>query len=139
MDPNGEAFESLKNFCIKIGEGRLCPETEVLHYSYLDHPVVIGEKIMVLYNKARKLIFLAEVVEGMALSFDDPSFFYYWHVGGQLFPETAVLDREGVTLSYSTETEGSSTVRKVSHKDYAMLKMLFDLENPFPWKESQSN
>uniref|UniRef100_A0A6M3LSP9 Uncharacterized protein n=1 Tax=viral metagenome TaxID=1070528 RepID=A0A6M3LSP9_9ZZZZ len=135
VDAFGDAFESLKSFCTTIGEGRLYPEKEEYWYHYLVHPVIAGEQIMVIYDSTRRLIYLATAVEGAILNVNDPPFFYYWNIDGPPFPETALLDREGVTLGFPTKMEGATIARKISDKDYQQLKLLFDLENPFPWKE----
>ncbi|MBU0847464.1 hypothetical protein KKH23_09800 [Patescibacteria group bacterium] len=135
IDPNGDAFESLKSFCTLIGEGRLYPEKEEYWYHYVDHPVIQGETLMVFYDSAKRLIYLAPAVEGVMIDVNNPPIFYYWNVDGPLFPETAFLDREGVSLGFPGKMEGSTMVRKISHFEYQQLKMLFDLENPFPWKE----
>lgn len=135
IDPFSSAFESLKSFCTTIGEGCLHPQKEEYWYHYLDHPVIADDQIMVIYDSVRRLIYLAKAVEGAALNLNDPPFFYYWNIDGPPFPETAVLDRKGVTLGFPTRLEGATTARKISYKDYLQLKTLFDLENPYPWKE----
>jgi len=136
IDPNSDAFESLKSFCTLIGEGRLYPEKEEHWYHYVDHPVIQGETLMVFYDSAKRLIYLAPAVEGVMIDVNNPPIFYYWNIDGPPFPETAVLDRKGVTLGFPTRLEGATTARKISHFEYQQLKMLFDLENPFPWKET---
>jgi len=135
IDPFSNAFESLKSFCTTIGEGSLYPQKDELYYHYLDHPVAIGEKIMVIYDEVKKIIYLVQAAEGMGIDLNDPPFFYHWNIDGAPFPETACLDREGVTLGFPTLESTATTARKISHQHYQQLKALFDLENPFPWIE----
>ena len=138
IDPNSNAFESLKSFCTRIGEGRLQPVKEETHFHILNHPVVVDEKIMIIYESSMRYgkegrIGLSEAPpEGAKW---EEKIFYYWPVGEQIFPDTATLDRQGVTLGFSTNSPNVSKTRKVSHHDYRLLEMLFDSENPFPWIE----
>jgi len=136
IDPNSDAFESLKSFCTRIGEGRLQPGKTVAHYILLDHPIIGGEEILVIYDALHHQISLAECLEGAALDWNDPPIFHFWDIRWvDFFPVTAVLDRKGVTLSFLTKMEGATVARWISHHQYQLLKGLFDLENPYPWAE----
>jgi len=82
----------------------------------------------------RRQIHFFEYKEGTCLNFFDAESFYYIEEDFPLFPETAVINREGVTLCYP-ETETNYKVLHTSEKNYALLKGLFDEKNPIPWEE----
>ena len=138
IHPASEAFEMLKWFCFRIGEGRLEPrEDDGIHYILLYHPVVDNEYLLVHYNKANQRIYVREFVEEKSLdelplvhSFNSFIFGSKEENYG-IFPFAVDLHEDKATYHYRGEG-----IIKVPLAQYRRFNFLFDGRNPIPWTES---
>jgi len=147
LDLNSEAYGSFQEFCIATAIGACRPMKEEFHYNLLEHPVLPGEMIMLIYSAGSGRsragqFYLIKVVEGAGPDFVHPheSAFYFWTVGDPMLPTIAVVSEDDVTLTYNIDPNRaysyiSTQSRVTSRENYEMLKRLFDKDNPYPWKE----
>lgn len=152
IHPASEAFEQLKQFCFRIGEGRLEPrEDEIhgIHYILLYHPIVENEYLLV--HSDGSGIYVREFTEGaLTESFEDFPLvhsFFAFDSGSDIFPFVVDLHDEEVTYHYTFRSifaEGPASIAlsrktvisvKLPMAQYKRFKFLFDEVNPMPWKE----
>ena len=141
VDPDGEGFQALKQFCHLIGEGRMEDKKEEIHFKVLYHPTVPGALLIVHFDVMWSKFYIREAVEGegfveslqnlpLVHSFTDPKY------GRPIFP-TIVEYLDAKTLRYHyCEKEGDECIfEDVPREQYLRLKLLFDEKNPAPWEE----
>ena len=142
IDPNSDAFEALKQFCFRIGEGRMEDQREEIHYKHLYHPTVPRGLLLVHYEAVWSRFYIREIVEvierhgehlddyPLVHSFVDPKY------GQPIFPFIVeYLDATKVRYHYCLDGEKGCTYEDVPRKQYLRLKLLFDEKNPIPWEE----
>lgn len=139
IDPNGNEFELLKQFCFLIGEGRLEPQVEEIHFFYLYHPTVTGAFLIVYWDAMHRQFYIREPREGFGCDLDALPLVHDFPLQGRpIFPSAVVLDIDTVSYVYEGKEEGETMSMTVPRDQYERLKFLFDDEggtNPIPWKE----
>ena len=66
--PSSPAYEQLKQFCFRIGEGKIEPrkdEVHEIHYILMHHPVKGEEEILLIHYDGRSSIYVRQFPEGM--------------------------------------------------------------------------
>jgi len=142
-------LEQLKQFCFRIGEGRLEPREDGVHYILLYHPVVENEYLLV--HSDGSGIYVREFTEGaLTESFEDFPLvhsFFAFDSGYDIFPFVVDLHDEEVTYHYGFRSifiEGPLSIAlsreeiisvKLPMAQYKRFKSLFDETNPIPWIE----
>lgn len=142
VDINSDEFELLKQFCFLIGEGRLEPQVEEIHFFYLYHPTVTGAFLIVYWDAMHRQFYIREPREGFARGFDALPLVHDFPLHGRpIFPiAVEYLDNNTVSYIYEGKAEGETTSMTVPRDQYERLKFLFDdkgvdAKNPIPWEE----
>lgn len=143
LDPNSEAYDSFQKFCIAAAVESCSPRNIEFHCNLLEHPIHPEKTLMLVYDKfVHECLYLIEVKEGHTISFDHPEdeAFYSWDVRKPIFPATAVIAGDQVTLGYIPRPEHPEYLesRITSREKYELLKGLFDEISPYPWKEFEA-
>lgn len=134
--PSSSDFEALKQFCFRIGEGRLEPQKAEIHWMNLYHPIVPEALLIVHLDVVWSTFYIREAAEGhgghlddlpLVHSFVDPKY-------RPIFPAIVeYLDATKMRYHYCLDEE-TCTFEDVPREQYLRLEMLFDEKNPFPWE-----
>ena len=132
VDLLSEEFEYLKDFCFRIGEGRLEPQMEELHFFFLYHPTVEGAFLAVHWDAGDRHFYIREAIEGFPID-EFPLVHSFPLTGRSIFPDIVEIQDE--TALYSYAIGGGYAVEAHPRKQYLRLELLFDEKNPIPWEE----
>lgn len=142
VDPDGDEFEALKQFCFRIGEGRLEPKVIEIHYFMLYHPTVVGAYLVVYWDAMDKHFYIREEHEGSTFNFDELPLVHSFPLQDRgrprrsIFPYAVDIGKDEVIYYYEQEqVEGATVIERVAIDRYFRLLFLFDEKNPIPWKE----
>ncbi len=140
IHPSSRGYEQLKQFCIRIGEGRIEAKVDEVHYILLYHPTKENELLLVHSDWPDRQIFIREFTEGLPTeSFEDFPLVHTIYVRDlNLFPFVVDIHspEEEVTYHYVMKM-GTASINKIPLAQYNRLKLLFDERNPAPWKERE--
>lgn len=140
IHPSSDAFEQLKQFCFRIGEGRVEPREDGVHYMLLYHPIMGEEEILLVHYDGTSSIYVREFPEGMSVErLEDLPLvhsFVDFDSGYGIFPFAVDLHEEEATYHYVFREETVSA--KVPLAQYKRFKGLFDEINPMPWEERKN-
>lgn len=145
IHPNSEAYELLRWFCFKIGEGRIEPREDRVHYIMLYHPTVENEYVLVHYEPIYHKIYIREFPEGFPMNtFEDLPLIHSFNsfkiepqdADFGIFPFVVDLHEEETTYYYSVKGGGLTSI-KIPRAQYNRFKAFFDEENPIPWTERE--
>ncbi len=143
IDPDSSAFEALKQFCHRIGEGRMEDQKEEIYYKHLYHPTVPRALLIVHYDGRHETVYIREAVEeeGFVESLQNLPLvhsFSFFRGSRSIFPDVVEVgprvDHHDV-VSYVWQEEDGSISMKVPRDQYLRLKLLFDEKSPIPWEE----
>ena len=148
IDPDEDSWEALRQFCFRIGEGRVEHHKEEIHYTTLYHPTMPEKMLIVYYDRMSDAIYIREAVEGALLDMDKLPLVHEFQVRKRrrsIFPY-AVDVCEDETIYYYTEPSPDTipvsmdTIQslKVPLDVYERFTQLFDEVNPIPWTERQN-
>lgn len=140
IHPSSEGYEQLKQFCILIGEGRVEPKEDKVHYMLLCHPTIENELLLVHSDWPDRQIFIREFPEGFgAGSLEDYPLVHTIYVRGMpIFPFVVdIHHHEKETTYHYTQSMGTASINKIPLAQYNRLKLLFDDRNPTPWRERE--
>jgi len=140
IHPDSRGYELLKQFCVRIGEGRLEHKQDQVHYTLLCHPTMEDELLLVHSDRPDRQIFIREFPEGfVADSLEDYPLVHTIYVRGMpLFPFVVDIHapEEEATYHYVMHG-GTASINKIPLAQYKRLNLLFDGRNPAPWKERE--
>ena len=143
IHPDSRGYELLKQFCIKIGEGRLEHKQDQVHYTLLYHPNPTTEDELLLVHSdwPDRQIFIREFTEGLPTgSLEDFPLVHTLYVRGTpMFPFVVDIHapEEEVTYYYSIHG-GVASINKIPLAQYNRFKRMFNEGwNPAPWKERE--
>lgn len=144
IHPSSDGYELLKQFCIKIGEGRLEHKQDQVHYTLLCHPnpAMEDELLLVHSDWPDRQIFIREFPEGfVADSLEDYPLVCTLYVRGTpMFPFVVDIHQHEEEVTYHYDHGGGTTasINKIPLAQYNRFKRLFDEGwNPAPWKERE--
>ena len=136
VNPQTDEFELLKDFCFRIGEGRLEPKVEEVHFFFLYHPTVEGAFLAVHWDRFLKHFYIREAIEGFPYDIKDLPLVHSFPLEGRsIFPD--IVEIAGETALYSYAIGGGYAVEAHPRKQYLRLELLFDEKNPIPWEEKR--
>lgn len=141
IHPSSKGYEQLKQFCIKIGEGRIEAKKDQVHYMLLYHPTKEDELLLVHSDMPNRWICIREFTEGLPTgSLEDFPLVHTIYVRGMpIFPFVVDIHQheEEVTYYYDHGEGATASINKIPLDQYNRLKLLFDERNPAPWKERE--
>jgi len=138
ISPQTDEFELLKEFCFKIGEGRIEHHVEEFHYTILYHPTVTEALLIVHWDAMEKRIYIREPIEGGVDSMDQWPLVHSFPLEGRsIFPwKVRTINEEEVEYIYQKESPIGATISEnIPREQYLRLEMMFDEKNPVPWFE----
>lgn len=147
IHPKDEAFETLKQFCFRIGEGRVEPQKAEIHFMHLYHPTVANAMLFVHYNMMAGMIYIRESIEGYSiLNLEEFPLVHSFPVEGRsILPYAVDICKNEVIYYYTKPAPDTIPTsmdiiisQKVSLDRYERLTLLFDEVNPIPWTERQN-
>ena len=136
IDPNSEAFETLKQFCFRIGEGRIEPQKMgEAYFMSLYHPTVSEAMLIVYYDVMAGMIYIRQ--ESSILDLDKLPLVHSFPIEGRpIFPFIVeYLDAKTLRYHYCLSEEETCIFLDVPREQYLRFKLLFDETNPTPWDE----
>ena len=136
IDPNSEAFETLKQFCFRIGEGRIEPQRMgEAHFMNLYHPTVPEAMLIVYCDMMVETIYIRQ--ESSILDLDKLLLVHSFPIKGRrIFPVIVeYLDAKTLRYHYCSTEKETCIFLDVSREQYLRFKLLFDEKNPTPWDE----
>lgn len=147
IHPNSEAFEAFKQFCFRIGEGRVEPQKMEIHFMHLYHPTVADAILIVHYDMMAKMIYIREFIEGYSIfNLEEFPLVHSFPVEGRpIFPYTVDVCKNEVIYYYYIKVPDTIPAsmdmimpEKASLDRYERFTLLFDEVNPIPWTERQN-
>ena len=145
VDPDGDEFEALKQFCFRIGEGRLEPKVIEIHYFMLYHPTVVGAYLVVYWDAMDNHFYIREELEGSTFNLDELPLVHSFPLQDRgrprrsIFPYAVDIGKDEVIYYYEQkQVEGAIIIERASLDRYLRLTLLFDEKNPIPWTERQN-
>ncbi|MCK4266698.1 MAG: hypothetical protein KAX31_05410 [Thermoplasmata archaeon] len=156
IDSDEDSWETLKQFCLKIGEGRVEHHKEEIHYTTLYHPTKPDEMLIVHYSRLHDTIYIRETAEeGTMFELDKLPLVHSFSVQKRrhaILPYAVDIcrwDKDFLgdeAIYYYTEPAPDTIPAsmdiimsvKVPLDRYERFTKLFDEVNPMPWTERQN-
>lgn len=148
IHPDDDSFEVLKQFCFKIGEGRIEHHKEEIHYTTLYHPTKPEKMLIVYYDMMSDAIYIREAVEGSLLNMEDLPLVHEFPVRKRrraILPYAVDICEDEAIYYYiepapDTIPVSMDTIQslKVPLDVYERFSQLFDEVNPISWTERQN-
>lgn len=137
IHPSSDAFEQLKQFCFRIGEGRIEPREDGVHYMLLYHPIRGEDGMLLVHYDGTSNIYVREFPEGMSVERLEDLPLVHSFRGKPIFPSVVNLfkDRPQAYYRYFGEDGEECHSSMVPLAQYERFKGLFDEINPMPWVE----